>query len=316
MSTAASRLQRLLLLLPRFAKARTQQIDALARDCRVDRDTILADLQALVERYDDAAGYDDPVVVTIEGDTATVETDHFLRPMRVTAGELCALELGLGVLSCECEPERRAVLAALRSKLTRCITKLPSDAAFAGLRDASLVGAGDGAVLATIRRALRLGRCVEIDYQRPGDAEAGTRSVRPYALIFHHGAWYLVGHCERSDGLRLFRTDRILDGKVTEQACEVPDDFAVEDLMVNGRPFVSAAPPPQLTIWYSPSIARWIEERDGQPLEADGSAVRTMPLADREWAIRHVLQYGPDARILEPAELAEEEVERLRGMVV
>lgn len=314
MSTAASRLQRLLLLLPRFAEQQSQSIDALARALDVDRETILADLQALVERYDDMVGFDDPVNVTIRGDTATVTTDHFLRPMRVTASELCALELGLGVLAREDEPVRYETLEALRAKLTRCITELPSDAAFAGLRDAALIGADDGSVLAAIRRALRLGRCVEIDYQRPGDAEAGTRSVQPYALIFHHGAWYLVGHCERADAMRLFRVDRVTDCTVTDRPAPVPEWFSLDDLMVNGHPFVTPEPPPPLMLWYSPSIARWIAERDGQPLEADGSAVRTLPLADREWAIRHVLQYGPDARILAPAELAEEVVERLRGM--
>ena len=59
------------------------------------------------------------------------------------------------------------------------------------------------------------------------------------------------------------------------------------------------------------SMTRWIAERDGQPLESDGSALRTMPLFDREWAIRHVLQYGPDAWIEEPAELQMELVKRL-----
>lgn len=69
-----------------------------------------------------------------------------------------------------------------------------------------------------------------------------------------------------------------------------------------------------LTLWYSPVIARWIAERDGRPVEPDGSAIRTMPLADREWAIRHVLQYGPDARILAPDDLAHEVVDRLTRM--
>ena len=36
------------------------------------------------------------------------------------------------------------------------------------------------------------------------------------------------------------------------------------------------------------------------------------PLADPHWALRHVLQYGPDAEVLEPAAVREAVVEGLR----
>ena len=38
------------------------------------------------------------------------------------------------------------------------------------------------------------------------------------------------------------------------------------------------------------------------------------PLADRDWAVRHVLQYGPDVTVLEPAEVREAVVRRLEAM--
>jgi predicted DNA-binding transcriptional regulator YafY len=40
------------------------------------------------------------------------------------------------------------------------------------------------------------------------------------------------------------------------------------------------------------------------------------PLADTDWAVRHVLQYGPDATVLEPAEVREAVVQRLGQMAV
>ena len=83
----------------------------------------------------------------------------------------------------------------------------------------------------------------------------------------------------------------------------------------DGKVFQGGEPTPELTVRYSAGIARWIAERDGGPVEADGSAVRTMPLADREWAIRHVLQYGPDAQIVSPAELRDELRDRLQRMI-
>ncbi len=60
-----------------------------------------------------------------------------------------------------------------------------------------------------------------------------------------------------------------------------------------------------MTVRYSPRIARWVAEREGKPLDEDGSLTLEHPVADDSWAVRHVLQYGPDAELLEPAELRE-----------
>jgi predicted DNA-binding transcriptional regulator YafY len=40
-----------------------------------------------------------------------------------------------------------------------------------------------------------------------------------------------------------------------------------------------------------------------------------LPVADDAWAVRHVLQYGPEAEILEPVELRRMLVERLKSMI-
>src|SRR5690606_9002395 len=116
--------------------------------------------------------------------------------------------------------------------------------------------------------------------------------------------------------MRLFRAERIVECTLTDASFEVPPEFTIAQLMVDGRPFTSGGPAEKFQVRYSAAIARWIAERDGRPLEADGSAVRELPLADREWAIRHVLQYGPDCQVISPVELREEVLERLRGMCV
>jgi predicted DNA-binding transcriptional regulator YafY len=50
-------------------------------------------------------------------------------------------------------------------------------------------------------------------------------------------------------------------------------------------------------------------------MAADGSLVLDHPLADQDWAVRHVLQYGPEAEVLEPAEVRQAVVARLERMV-
>jgi len=50
-------------------------------------------------------------------------------------------------------------------------------------------------------------------------------------------------------------------------------------------------------------------------VEADGSYVVEHPLADVDWALRHVLQYGSEAEILEPATVRRAVRDRLRSML-
>jgi predicted DNA-binding transcriptional regulator YafY len=65
---------------------------------------------------------------------------------------------------------------------------------------------------------------------------------------------------------------------------------------------------------YSPSIARWIAEREGAAIDPDGSLTLTHAVADVPWAIRHVLQYGPDAEVLSPAHVRDAVRDRLSSM--
>ena len=71
--------------------------------------------------------------------------------------------------------------------------------------------------------------------------------------------------------------------------------------------FVQDAPAPEhLEVRYSATVARWIAERESGVAHPDGSFVVRYPLADEAWAVRHVLQYGPDAVIVAPARLREQ----------
>jgi predicted DNA-binding transcriptional regulator YafY len=67
-----------------------------------------------------------------------------------------------------------------------------------------------------------------------------------------------------------------------------------------------------MTVRYSPRVARWVAEREGLELAADGSLTMEHPVADEAWAVRHVLQYGPDAEVLVPETMRHLILERLR----
>jgi predicted DNA-binding transcriptional regulator YafY len=75
------------------------------------------------------------------------------------------------------------------------------------------------------------------------------------------------------------------------------------DENLSDRNVLRAGQPRWMRVRYSPRIARWIAEREGRELEPDGSLTMEHPLADIQWGVRHVLQYGPDAEVLEPADV-------------
>jgi predicted DNA-binding transcriptional regulator YafY len=65
-----------------------------------------------------------------------------------------------------------------------------------------------GALIATLGGAAAASQRVKVHY-RSRDREESERIVDPYGVVYHMGAWYLVGYCHLRAGLRLFRLDRI-----------------------------------------------------------------------------------------------------------
>ena len=312
--TARSQLRRILDIIPRLADDRTHSIAKVASQAGTSRATLLRDLRALAERDNDPGGFVEGVEVYIEGDAVSMRSPHFLRPMRLTLAELAALELGLAMLERERPPEELGPIAAARERLRKVIAKLPGEPPPEELRDGAAAAPVDATVLATLRRAAQARRKVRIDYQGGSAKGPGRRTACPYGLVATRGMWYLVAHCERGEGLRFFRADRISRAELLDERFTRPADFSIEAVLQDGMAF-RAEQAAVLTVRYSPRIARWIGERAGVPLAADGSLTLEHPLADAGWAVRHVLQYGPDAEVISPLEIRSEVVRRLTELL-
>ncbi|HEX6535266.1 MAG TPA: WYL domain-containing protein [Gemmatimonadaceae bacterium] len=311
--TAAEQLRRLLYLLPRIADGEEHPIDEVASLAGVSREALLAELGTLVERYDAPGGFVEGVQIYLEPSVVSVFSSHFQRPMRLTMPELCALELGLAIARASRASDEHAVIDRALARLREAITALPANERHEELRHAELAFAGSAAHLAIIRRSLRDRRKVELCYRSGGATSAARRVVSPYTLVFSSGMWYVVGSRDDGEGLRFFRLDRIEGVTLTDERFAPPDPGTIDAVLRSGRAFHAEAPA-TMTVRYSPRIARWIAEREGVPVDADGSLTMEHPLADRAWALRHVLQYGPDAEVLAPAALRAEIAERLDAM--
>ena len=310
---AAAQLKRLLAIVPRIADGEEHSIASIAEMLGVSAKTVANDLVSVGERYDTPGGFIEGLQVFIEAQKVSVRTGHFLRPMRLTVAELHALDLGLAMIRAERPAEEWATIEKARERIRAVAAKLPNDSTPEAPYAAGATQANPH--LPTVRDALAKRRKLRISYRRGDATAASTRVVCPYRLILAGPGWYLVAHCEHSKGVRVFRVDRIEEAQPLGEKYVAPPPAALATAFDSGPVFASADAPITLRVRYSARIARWIAEREQGSTEEDGSYVVEYPLADVDWAVRHVLQYGAEAEILAPAEVRHAIRARLESML-
>ena len=309
--TAAAQLHRILHLIPHLADGELHPLAEVADKARVPETTVLRDLQSISERFEAPGGFVEGLQIYIEPEGVSVHSNHLLRPMRLTRGELCALELGLTMLRRERTPEEHRAIDGALARLREAIVRLPRDDTGDAVTASAPVPPGRLEHLRTFREAQRGHRKVRLRYRGGGDRESSQRIICPHAIVFASGMWYTVAHCESSDGVRFFRLDRVEDVHLLDARFQPAPQASVEEIVRQGRAFRGDGAG-TLTLRYSARIAHWIAEREGKPLAEDGTLTVEHPLADTDWAVRHVLQYGPDVEVLAPGSVREAVVTRLR----
>lgn len=315
-TTAAEQLRRLLLALPALADDRAHSLAEIAARVGASEAVLRRDLTMLVSRVgDEPAGFAEGVSLLLGADSVQFQTPsgHFRRPMALTREELHALDLGLAMLQHESPPDERAVLERARGRLRRALGEAAS--AGANGRHASLAAESESAqgIRRTLQRCIRERRVARITYRSSTAEHDDSRAVQPLGVVWSRGSWYLVAWCRRNEGLRVFRMDRISAAIAEGERFSAIDGFSLEDVLRDGRVLVGEEGT-AMRVRYAPRIARWIAEREGLELDADGSVTVEMEAVQVEWAVRHVLRYGPDAEVLAPASVREAVREALRAM--
>lgn len=306
--TAAEQLRRVLNIIPHLADGEDHALEDVAAKAGTTVANLMSDFYSISERFDAPGGFVDGVSILVEEHSVSVTANHFQRPMRLTMAELCALELGLMLLLRDRTPVEQAPIDRALERLRQTVSSISASDPHEGTRFADLASAGSSAHLATLRSAVRDHHTVRLRYRAGGTTESTERIVSPYSLAFAEEMWYVVTTTD-DGGLRFFRLDRIEHVEVLADEFE-PNAGVAARALDAGRAFHTDGAR-LMTVRYSPRIARWVAERAGTSLSADGSLTLEHQVADDSWALRHVLQYGPDAEILEPFDLRERLLEKL-----
>jgi proteasome accessory factor C len=324
--TAEARLERLLHVLPAAGRPDGALLSDLTRDLDATPERILEDLEEVTARvYYHPGGWPDDVSILVEANRVRVTCAAGLeRPVRLSPLETLCLALALrGAAAAARLPsaERRAHL--LRRAEAHLGQGVWSEDETPGAMAAPERAPDPVGVRETLLAAARARRSCAIMYVKAGAADPRLRVIHPYVSAYAEGAWYTVGWCTVEEAVRVFRMDRVLEAAPTDDAFTVPEDFDPAPYLDHGQVFFSERET-DVSVRYSGRIARWIRERAGYDggtwaEESDGSVVRTHRMADPHWMVSHVLQYGPDAEILEPPslrELVRDVAERMAGQKV
>lgn len=320
-TAAPDRLARLLHVLPAAARAEGALLSDLARELGTTPSRVAEDLEEVTTREAyHPGGWPDDMLILLEADRVRVLHAAIDRPIRLSSLETFCLSLALRGAVAEARlPEGDARVALLR-RAERHLAQHPEGTSGRGARkrdedapaepsiavDEAEGGDPEG-VRRTLLEASRQRRPCIIHYVKAGAHDGELRRIQPWAIVAAEGHWYALGHCERAEGTRAFRLDRILAADTADGTFEVPEDFDPHDHL-EGRRMYRSGTATQLRVRYGPRIARWVRERaerdgDDWDAEADGGVLVTHSLADPGWALGHALQYGPDAEIVEPEAL-------------
>jgi proteasome accessory factor C len=228
--------------------------------------------------------------VMLEGDRLSISSHGpFRRPVRFTPLELAAIQVGLAGESDvpSATSKDLAALLAGASGTAEALRVLPQPAE------------GEARVVRLALNAIDERRMLTIKYAGAQDRVGTTRAVEPRDVMYDQGRWYVVAWCRKADGWRTFRADRVLDVALGTEV--FAPRAAAPPVLETGGVFHADDEPDSVEVLFSPRVARWIRERypDARPGD-DGSALLTYQVADPQWLVQTVLQYGAEAEVIGP----------------
>jgi proteasome accessory factor C len=299
-ATAAERLGRLLVIVPYVVEHPGTRIGELARLFGVEEDALVEDLGVLFMSGLPPYSPGDLVDVDIQDGRVWIGmAEFFSRPLRLTRNEAVSLVLrGTALAGMPGVPHAEALASALAKLRERLGPDVLGPAAERVEAAADERAAGS---LEELRGAANRSERVEIDYLS-ASGDASSRRIDPEEVFAALGRWYVAAWDARSDEERLFRVDRI------KRLARTGERFEPRGLRGAGRPlYTPTERDVEIRLLLHPD-ARWVVEY--HPVtstveRADGTTEVTMPARGLTWAAKLVLRVAPQARVLDPPELAD-----------
>jgi len=166
--------------------------------------------------------------------------------------------------------------------------------------------------------AVRDRRPVAFGYRAAGRSAAQRRSLEPWGVVNRRGRWYVVGQDTDRGAERVFRLSRI-DGPVTftgpAGTVVVPPGT---DVRAAVRDWDAETPVPRTCLLRIRSGAGYGLRRHAvsvDPDEVPGWDLAELTFTDSGWWSEQLASFGPDVVVLEPSDLRDAVIGRLKGVL-
>jgi proteasome accessory factor B len=162
--------------------------------------------------------------------------------------------------------------------------------------------------------AVRDRQAVSFDYRTPDDDAAATRRLQPWGVVCWRGRWYVVGHDLDRGATRCFRLSRVVTSvrRIGRRDAYTPPQVDLIDYVARWSGPIERTG--RVTVLVRPGkaagVRRWAEESVPGP---DGDRL-VLRYADVEFIANWLVGYGADVRVLDPPEVRDEVIARLRSI--
>jgi len=230
-----------------------------------------------------------------------IPTSEYELPVDIefTSAELAVLNLAGGVWS------ESSMSAQARSGLRKI-------RALGNVVDAPIIGYSPRINLrepafAPLQRAIEQAREVEFDYLKAGESTPRRRRIRPLALVEYEGRWHVFGFDRDQDAERTFLLARIASTvQVTKRSFDPALRDGAGEKALRGLAEVADRQRALLEVAPGTEAALRLHRR-AMPAE-QGVYV---PFVDVHVFADELASYGPEVRVVEPAELRDQVIARL-----
>jgi predicted DNA-binding transcriptional regulator YafY len=286
------------LAVPQYADC--ESAEAFDRMFERDKED-LRDLGVPVVTGTDALWFDDETGYRIDRDT------YALPPIELDAEELAVVGLASRVW-------QQASLAGPAAQALTKLTALGVETDEGGLAGLEPRIRTAEPAFGPLYAATRDHQPVSFTYRKP-TGDAAVREVEPWAVLSRSGRWYLVGLDRQRQASRIFRLSRIESnvrrvGRPGQYA--VPDDLDAPSMLVNLGP---QADERIALLRVRPGRGAGLRRRALAELKtttADWDELR-LRVGDAGGLAQELAGYGPDVVVLEPQDVREEVIRRLRA---
>lgn len=162
---------------------------------------------------------------------------------------------------------------------------------------------------AALQQAIELSRVVTFPYLKPGEASPRTRRVQPLALVEYEGRWHVYGLDLGAAAERTFLLSRVVDEvTITRETFDAALRDGAGERALAGLDAVAARNRALLEVNPGTEAALRLSRR---ALPAD-QGIR-VPFVDVHVFADELASYGPEVRVVEPAELRHQVIVRLEA---